>query len=88
MTTPKDEEKKRNWFRAMDKDGDGEISMAEQAWLPVGYSQIFRLSVFGPSGFWTMAPVRYAAKLDPFLSLDCAPPCPTQPTRRLGDKSS
>ena len=29
--------------------------------------------VFGPSGFWTMAPLRYAAKLDPFLSLDCAP---------------
>ena len=29
--------------------------------------------MFGPSGFWTMAPLRYAAKLDPFLSLDCAP---------------
>ena len=29
--------------------------------------------VFGPSGFWTMAPLRYTAKLDPFLSLDCAP---------------
>ena len=27
--------------------------------------------VFGPSGFWTMAPLRYAAKFDPFLSLDC-----------------
>ena len=26
--------------------------------------------VFGPSGFWTMAPLRYAAKFDPFLSLD------------------
>ena len=25
-----------------------------------------------PSGFWTMAPLRYAAKFDPFLSLDCA----------------
>ena len=24
------------------------------------------------SGFWTMALLRYAAKLDPFLSLDCA----------------
>ena len=33
-----------------------------QAWLPDGYSQIFRLYVFGPSGFWTMAPLRYAAK--------------------------
>ena len=29
--------------------------------------------VFGPSGCWTMAPLRYAAKFDPFLSLDCAP---------------
>ena len=29
--------------------------------------------VFGPSGIWTMAPLRYAAKFDPFLSLDCAP---------------
>ena len=33
---------------------------------------ISRLYVFGPSGFWTMAPLRYAAKFDPFLSLDCA----------------
>ena len=29
--------------------------------------------LFGPSGFWTMASLRYAAKFDPFLSLDCAP---------------
>ena len=29
--------------------------------------------MFGPSGIWTMAPLRYAAKFDPFLSLDCAP---------------
>ena len=29
--------------------------------------------VFGPLGFWTMAPLRYAAIFDPFLSLDCAP---------------
>ena len=29
--------------------------------------------MFGPSGFWTMAPLRYAAKFDPILSLDCAP---------------
>ena len=32
-----------------------------------------RLYLFGPSGFCTMAPLRYAAKFDPFLSLDCAP---------------
>ena len=29
--------------------------------------------LFDPSGFWTTAPLRYAAKFDPFLSLDCAP---------------
>ena len=28
--------------------------------------------MFGPSDFWTMAPLRYAAKFDPFLFLDCA----------------
>ena len=28
--------------------------------------------MFGPAGFWTMAPLDYAAKFDPFLSLDCA----------------
>ena len=28
--------------------------------------------MFGPLGFWTMALLRYAAKFDPFLSLDCA----------------
>ena len=44
-----------------------------QACLPDGYSQIFRSYVFGPSGFWTMAPLRCAAKFGPFLSLDCAP---------------
>ena len=40
--------------------------------LPDGDSRILRSYVFGPSGFWTMAPLRYAAKFDPFLSLDCA----------------
>ena len=46
--------------------------MSLYAWLPDGYSQIFRSFMFGPSGFWNMAPLRYAAKFDPFLSLDCA----------------
>ena len=27
------------------------------SWLPDGYSQIFRSYVFGPSGYWTMAPL-------------------------------
>ena len=31
--------------------------------MPDGYSQIFRLYVFGPSGFWTMALLHYSAKL-------------------------
>ena len=43
-----------------------------QVRLPDGYSHIFRLHVFDPSGFWTMAPQRYAAKFDPILSLHCA----------------
>ena len=40
-------------------------------WLPDDYSQIFRSYMFGPLGCWTLAPLRYAAKFDPFLSLDC-----------------
>ena len=48
-------------------------SNSMEAWLPDGYSQIFRLHVFGPLGFWTMATLPYAAKFDQFLSLDCAP---------------
>ena len=55
-----------------------------QAWLPDGYSQIFRLYVFGPSGFWTMASLRCAAKFDPFLSLDCAPRPPPWHNPRKG----
>ena len=43
--------------------------------------------MFGPSGFWTMAPLRYAAKFDPFLSLDCAPrPPPWHNPRKGRDK--
>ena len=36
-------------------------------------ARFLRSYVYGPSGFRTMAPLRYAAKFDPFLSLDCAP---------------
>ena len=52
--------------------------------LPYGYSKIFSSYVFGPSGFWTMAPLRYAAKFDPFLSLDCAPQPPPWRNLRKG----
>ena len=48
-------------------------TFSSMTWLPDGYRRIFRSYVFGPSGFWTMAPLCYAAKFDPFLSLDCAP---------------
>ena len=51
------------------------------SWLPDGYSKIFRSYVFGPSGFWTMSPLRCAAKFDPFLSLDFAPALHPGPTR-------
>ena len=44
----------------------------EQPWLPDGYIHIFRTYAFSTLGFWTMALLRYAAKFDPFLSLDCA----------------
>ena len=43
-----------------------------RARLSDGDSQILRLYVFGHSGFWTMAPLCYAVKFDPFHSLDCA----------------
>ena len=50
-------------------------------------SQIFRLNVYGPLGFWTMAPLHYAAKFDPFLSLDCAPrPTPWRNPRKGRDQ--
>ena len=64
--------------------GGGDMDGSDgEAWLPDGNSQIFRSHVLGPSGFWTMAPLRYAAKFDPFLSLDCAPrPPPWRNTRK------
>ena len=43
--------------------------------------------VFGHSGFWTMAPLRYAAKFDAFLSLDCAP-TPSTPAQSKERKGS
>ena len=43
--------------------------------MPDGYSQILRFFVFGPSGFWTMAPLRYAPNLIPSFPW-IAPPRP------------
>ena len=59
-------------FEEIERAMPGNRTPSLQAWLPDGYRQILKLYVFGPSGFWTMAPLRYAAKFDPFLSLDCA----------------
>ena len=47
-----------------------------KAWLPDGYSQIFRSYMFGPSGlkdYGSMAPLRCAAKFDPFAFLGLRP---------------
>jgi len=57
----------------MRADAAATLADDSNAVLPGGYSRILRSYVFGPSGFWTMAALRYAAKFDPFLSLDCAP---------------
>ena len=56
-------------FRAECVPGDPVWRYRVARWL---CSQIFVLYAYGPSGFWTMAPLRCAAKFDPFLSLDCA----------------
>jgi len=47
MSQPKDEEKKRNWFRALDKDGDGEITMAEQrmTWENMGAHEMANIEM-------------------------------------------
>ena len=50
-----------------------EMPAGLMAWLPEVYSQIFRSYGFGPSVFWTMAPLHYAAKFDP-LGLSPRPP--------------
>ena len=42
-----------------------ELRWPLRQWLPDGYSQILMSYVIDTSGFWTMAPLRYAAKFDP-----------------------
>ena len=65
--------------------GAGRLQLPRQR-LPDGDSKIFTLYAFGPLGFWSMAPLRYAAKFDPFLSLDCdpMPSTPAQSKERKG----
>ena len=46
---------------------DVSLICQHQAWLPDGYSRIFRSYVFGPSGFWTMAPLRCKIGSLPFV---------------------
>ena len=50
MAEPKDEEKKRNWFRALDKDGDGEITMAAQimTWENLGAHEMANIELIHP----------------------------------------
>ena len=50
MMAPKDEEKKRNWFRAIDKDGDGQITMAEQimTWENIGGHEMANIEMIHP----------------------------------------
>ena len=43
------------------------------SWLQDGYSQILDCMCLALWAWRTMAPLRCAAKFDPFLSLDCAP---------------
>ena len=47
---PKDDEKKVNWFRAMDKDGNGEITMAEQimTWEGLGAHEMANIDMIHP----------------------------------------
>ena len=60
----------------------------KEAWLPDGYSRIFRSYVFGSSGFSfrTMAPLRYTAKFGslPFLGLCPHPSTLAQSKERKG----
>ena len=45
------------------KEIERKLEKCLKGWLPDGDSQILRLYVFGPSGFWTMAPLRYTGKI-------------------------
>ena len=49
-TQAKDEEMKRNWFRAIDKDGDGEITIAEQimVWEALGAHEMADIELIRP----------------------------------------
>ena len=47
----------------------------DRQWLPDGYSHILRSYVFGPSGFWTMAPLPMLQNLIPSFPY-IAPPRP------------
>ena len=49
-------------------------SWALAAWLPDGYSQIFRSYVIGPSGFWTMATLQNLIPSFPWIAPPHPPP--------------
>ena len=49
-------------------------SWALAAWLPDGYSRIFRSYVIGPSGFWTMATLQNLIPSFPWIAPPHPPP--------------
>ena len=48
--------------------------MGKEPWLPDGYSRIFRLFVFSPSGFWTMATLQNLISSFPWIAPPHPPP--------------
>jgi len=50
LIEPKDDEKKINWFRAIDKDGNGEITIAEQimTWESMGAHEMANIDMIHP----------------------------------------
>ena len=56
-----------------DSDSGAKTKLVREHGCQMAITGFLELYVLGPTGFWTMAPLRYATKFDPFLSLDCAP---------------
>ena len=56
-----------------DSDSGAKTKLVREHGCQMAIAGFLESYVLGPTGFWTMAPLRYATKFDPFLSLDCAP---------------
>ena len=79
-----EEEKKRKHDVMAHVHTYGEACPSAKAWLPYGYSQIFRSNVFGPSGLKDYGSATLHCKIYPFLSFDCAPRPPPWRNSRKG----